>query len=146
LVITGSGETSLDRSVLDLTVKDVLRTNPKGFGGKGFFTIVNQTKDKAVFIPMSRSRYKVGSDDDVRGILDVQKAYLFVKADDVSSLFIYVEGLVKKSKKLAVNNRGSFMKPSSLLVHTDHAWRDVIGRLVYFFPSRQFVTCFRESE
>jgi hypothetical protein len=78
LVITGPGETRLALSVSDLAVKDVLSTNPKGFGGKGFFTVVNQTKDKAVFTPMSRARYKVGPDDDVRGILHVQKAYLFL--------------------------------------------------------------------
>jgi hypothetical protein len=78
LVITRPGKTSFELSFADLAVKDVLSADPKGFGGKDFFGIVNQAKDKVVLLRVRGTGYKICSDDDIRCVFDVQIAYLIL--------------------------------------------------------------------
>jgi hypothetical protein len=87
---------------------------------------------------MRGTGYKVCSDDDIRCVLNIQAAYLVLEPDNVSSLFIYIEGLVKKGKKLAVNNGSVIVEPISLLIHIDHTWRELLVSTTLVYPIRHF--------
>lgn len=146
LVITRPGKTSFELSSADPAVKDVLRANPKGFGGKDFFGMVNQAKDKVVFPRVRRTGYKICSDDDIRCVFDIQIAYLVFKGDDVSSLFIHIEGLIKQGKKLAVNDGGIMVEPISLLIYIHHTWGYLIVPLAPVFSGRHLPSLAFEDE
>ncbi|MBW2566290.1 MAG: hypothetical protein JRE24_05265 [Deltaproteobacteria bacterium] len=81
LVVTGSGETGLELSIPQLAVKDVARTNRKGFRVKVFLAIVREAEDKVVLFSMRGARHEVCSDDDMRCVLNIQMAHLVFKRE-----------------------------------------------------------------
>jgi len=95
LVVTGAGKTGSEFSPLDLAVEDMVRSNPKGFGGKLFFGIVYEMEDETLRRPVTATPKKVCPKDHKRCVFNIQTADLILELDNVAPLIIHTETLVK---------------------------------------------------
>lgn len=122
LVVTGAGKTGSEFSPLDLAVEDMVRSNPKGFGGKLFFGIVYEMEDETLRRPVTATPKKVCPEDHKRCVFNIQTADLILELDNVAPLIIHTETLVKEKNEFAVNDRGPLVEPRSFLIHIYHTW------------------------
>lgn len=123
LVVTGARKTGSEFSIADLAIKDVVGSYRESFQCQFFLGIVYEVEDETVFLSVTASAKKVCPEDHKRCVFNIQTADLILELDYVAPLVIHTETPVKKEKEFAVNDWGTFVEPSPILVYIDHTWR-----------------------